>query len=77
MNNDNSSITYVGRYGLLFTDEDGTIYNVHIETFGNGGRLLKSGIEAINGNKRLNDNDREMIVSKILSLTPDIKWEIK
>ena len=67
---------FVGKYGLLFTDEDGTIYNVHIDRHGNEGTLIKKGISAINTDKMLTGKDVEMIVSKILSITPDIEWEI-
>ena len=72
-----SSIMFVGKYGLLFTDEDRTTYNVHIDRHENGGTLLKKGIVAINENKQLTEQKVEQIISEILSLTPDIKWEIK
>jgi len=72
-----SSVMFVGRYGLIFTDEDGVMYNVHIDKNVNTGTLLKKGIKAINKDKWLTDEDVEMIISKILSITPEIKWEIK
>ena len=71
------SIMFVGRYGLVFTDEDGVMYNVHIDRYGNEGTLLKKGISSINKYKLLTDTDIEIIVSKILNLTPEIKWEIE
>ena len=72
-----SSVMFVGRYGLIFTDEDGIMYNVHIEKNENTGTLLKQGIKAINKEKLLTSEHIEMIISKILSITPEIKWEIK
>ena len=72
-----NSIIFIGRYGLLFTDEDQTTYNVHIDRHENGGTLLKKGIVAINESNLLTEQKIEQIISKILSLTPDIKWEVK
>ena len=72
-----NSIMFVGKYGMLFTDEDCTMYNVHIDREGNEGTLLRKGIVAINENKPVTEQNVEQIISKILSLTPDIKWEIK
>ena len=77
MVNDKSSIMFIGRYGLMFTDEDGIRYSVHTENTGDGINLLKEGIVSINSNKVLNVQDRERIVSKILSLKPEIKWQVK
>ena len=71
-----NSVMFVGKYGIMFTDEDGIMYNVHIDRHGSDGTLFKKGISAFNNNKLLTDADIEMIVSKILSLTPDIKWEV-
>ena len=72
-----SSVMFVGRYGLIFTDEDGIMYNVHIEKNEDTGTLLKQGIKALNKDKLLTNKDIEMIISKVLSLTPEIKWEIE
>ena len=72
-----NSIMFVGKYGLLFTDENHIIYNVHIDRHGNEGTLLKKGIVAINESNLLTEQKIEQINSKILSLTPDIKWEVK
>jgi len=72
-----SSVMFVGRYGLVFTDEDGIMYNVHIEKNEDTGTLLKQGIKALNKDKLLTNKDIEMIISKVLSLTPEIKWEIE
>jgi len=71
-----STVMFVGKYGLIFTDEDGVMYNVHIDRHGSDGTLLKNGISSFNKNKLLTDTDIEIIVSKILSLTPEIKWEV-
>ena len=72
-----SSVMFVGRYGLIFTDEEGVMYNVHCEKTENTGTLLKQGIKAINKDKWLTNEDVEMIISKILSITPEIEWEIE
>ena len=77
MMNDKSSITFLGRYGMLFTDEDAVIYSVIIEKIGDTVMLFKGGIKAINRHKILTDKDIEIIVAKILSLQPDVKWRIE
>jgi hypothetical protein len=53
------------------------MYNVHIDKHGNEGTLFMAGISSINKNKVLIDEDIGMIISKILSLTPDISWTIQ
>ena len=68
---------FVGKYGLIFTDEDGIMYNVHIDKHGSEGTLFRKGISAVNKYKLLTGEDVEMIISKILSITTEIEWEIK
>ena len=75
--NDKSSITFLGRYGMLFTDEDAVVYSVNIEKIGDTIILYHEGIKAINKHKILNDKDIEIIISKILSLQPNFEWEVK
>jgi phosphoribulokinase len=76
MNKSKSSIGFVGLSGLVFTDEDDVTYHVHIEKSVDEVVLLKRDIFEISTNKRLNGKNREIIISKIISLTPDIKWRI-
>ena len=68
---------FIGKYGLLFTDEDDIMYTVLIDRHGSKGILFKRKILALNKRKQLLVSDLELIVSKILSLTPEVEWEVK
>ena len=70
---------FTGRSDLIFTDGDGIEYMVNTETFSSGMHdmvLFSKRIKTIEGDKKLNKKERETIVSKILNLTPEIKWLI-
>jgi len=77
---DKNSVKFIGRRGLIFTDEDGIRFCVHIKTLSSGEYdmvLYSKDIRPLDIDRKLNDNERETIVSKILELTKDIKWQIK
>jgi hypothetical protein len=78
--NDKNSVKFTGDAGLLFTDEKGVIFCVYTQTlpFGQSDMVLYSKeIRRIGSKRELTDNEREMIISKILELTPHIKWQIQ
>ena len=78
--NRNCSILFVGVSGLLFTGENGMEYMVQSESLRSGTYdkvLFSNGIKPIGGNKKVNEDDRKMIVSKILELTKGIHWLVK
>ena len=68
---------FLGRYGLLFTDENGIRYSVLIEKAGEDITLFREGIKPIESNRELNDKEIEIIISKILSLKPKFQWQVK
>jgi len=75
---DKNSVKFVGHSGLIFTDENGEAYCIYSKTLPLGNMVLHSKeIKPLNGNRELSDEDREIIVSKILELTKHIKWQIK
>ena len=77
---DKNSVKFIGRRGLVFTDEDGVRYCVYIKTLSSGEYdmvLYSKDIRPLDIERKLNDNERETIISKILELTKDINWQIK
>jgi len=72
-----NSVMFIGKYGLLYTDEEGIMYTVLIDRQGSKGKFKKKDILALNKRKQLMVSDIELIVSKILSLTPEVEWEVK
>jgi hypothetical protein len=76
--NDKSSVKFVGNSGLTFIDEDGVEYFVLIRTTSseNYDRILYSKDLKSKCRKELTDSDRENIISKILELNKEIKWQI-
>jgi len=71
-----NTVMFIGRYGLLYTDAEGMIYNIHIDRIRDTGTLLRNGITPINRYKRLTAEDADRIIDKVLELTPEVKWEI-
>ena len=73
-----SSVKFVGNSGLTYTDEDGVEYFVLIRTISseNYDRILYSKDLKSRCRKELSDSDRKKIISKILELTKDIKWQV-
>jgi len=70
-------VLFTGRSSILFTDDDGANYKVRAETLelGSHDRLLFSReIKKFGVDKYLSEEERKMIVSKILSLTKTTKW---
>jgi len=77
---DKNSVKFIGRSGLLYTDEDGKTFCVYTETlpFGKSGMVLHSKeIKQLSSNSDLTENDREKVILKILELTKHINWQIK
>ena len=65
---------------MLFTDEKGKEYIVDTETIMTGTHdkvLFSKRITPIDRERKLSEKDRELIVSKILNLTKDIRWLIQ
>jgi len=80
MADNNCSILFTGLSGLLFTDEKGKEYIVNTETIMTGTHdkvLFSKRITPIDRERKLSEKDRELIVSKILNLTKDIRWLIQ
>ena len=76
--NDKNSVKFIGEAGLLFTDEDGVTFCVYTKALPFGKSVLYSkDIIQLGNNRELTDNDREMIISKILELTKHIQWQIQ
>ena len=77
---DKNSVKFIGRSGLLYTDENGKTFCVYTETLPMRQFdmvLYSREIKPLGCNRELSDNDREMIISKILELTKHINWQIK
>jgi hypothetical protein len=75
-----NSVKFIGGSELLFTDEKGKSFLVNIQILPIGEYdmvLFTREIQPLVGNRELTDNDREIIISKILELTKDIKWQIQ
>ena len=74
-----SSVKFVENAGLTFTDEDGVEYFVLIKTISSEeyDKILYSKDIKPRCRKELSDSDREKIISKILELTKDIKWQVR
>ena len=77
MSNNEVSILFTGRFGLLFTDENGIEYKIHTETDGDTVVMSREKVKAIVNDKMLDEEEREKIISKVLSLTAGIKWRIE
>ena len=75
-----NSVKFIGRRGLIFTDEDGVRYCVYIKTLSSGEydmALYSKDIRPLDIERKLNKTEGETIISKILELTKDINWQIK
>jgi hypothetical protein len=73
------SVEFIGRTGLLFTNENGERFCVYCRTLPEGKFdkvLYSKDIRPIDCDRELTDNERETIISKILELTKKIKWKI-
>ena len=77
MSDNEVSILFTGRFGLLFTDENGIEYKIHTETEGDTVVLSREKVEAVVSDRMLEEEEREKIISKVLSLTTGIKWRIE
>ena len=80
MNNNKCTIHFTGRAGILFTDENGIQYDIDTEMLASKKydiALSKRSIKPVAENLKLSDNDKDIIVSKILEFTPGIKWLVE
>jgi hypothetical protein len=76
---DKNSVKFVGREGLLYTDENGETFCVYTEMVPlkkSEMVLFANEIKPIGCNRELSNNERETIISKIVELTKDIEWQI-
>jgi len=76
---DKNSVKFIGRSGLLYTDENSETFCVYTETLPSEKStmvLYSNEIKSLGG-RELTDNDRETIISKILELTKHVEWQIK
>ena len=72
-----NTIICTGGSGLLFTDENGKTYLIDCPKLASGERILfSSRIKQICSDKEMSEKEREIIVSKVLELTPETKWRI-
>ena len=77
---DKNSVKFIGRSGLLYTNENSETFCVYTETLPMRQLdmvLYSKEIKPLGCNRELSDNDREMIISEILELTKQINWQIK
>jgi hypothetical protein len=77
---DRNSVKFIGKIGLLYTNEDGETFCVYTKTLSSGQYekvLYAKDIRKIGCERELNDNEKEVVVSNILGLTKDVKWLIK
>jgi hypothetical protein len=73
-----NSVTCAGATELLFTDEKGKSFVINCPKLSQVERVLfSSRIKRLGSNGKLTDNEQEIIISKVLQLTPDIKWKIQ
>ena len=74
------SVLFTGSSGLIFTSADGVPYKVNAETTALGMHdriLFSNSIRPLTGGRKINAVERELIVSKILEQTKDVKWLIQ
>ena len=77
---DRNTVKIVGRSELLYKDENGKSFLAKIQVLPNGEydmALFTREIQPMYSNEKLTETDREIIISKILELSPDIKWQIQ
>ena len=77
---DKNSVKFIGRSGLLYTNENGETFCVYTETLPMRQFdmvLYPREIKPLGCNRELSVNDRENIISKICELTKHINWQIK
>ena len=77
---DKNSVKFIGRSGLLYTNENGETFCVYSETLPlekSTMILYSNEIKPLDCNRELSDNDRETIISKNLELTKHVEWQIK
>ena len=75
-----NTVVNTGVSGLVFTDENGKSFFIDSKKLlvGSNERVLFSrGIERVCCNKEISDREREIIISKVLELTPEIKWRVQ
>ena len=75
-----NSVKITGGSELLYKDENGKSFLVKIQVLPNGEydmALFTREIQPMFSNEKLTETDREKIISKILELSPDIKWQIQ
>jgi hypothetical protein len=66
-----------GETGLVVTDENGKSFLVDCPKLSSGERVLfSSRIQRLYCKTEITDEEREKIISKVLELTPEIKWQI-
>ena len=71
---------WAGHTELVFTDENNNSFLVDSQklSLGENKRILFSNrIRRFGCNKDITAEEREIIVSKVLTLTPEIKWQIQ
>ena len=71
---------FTGDLGLVFTDETGHSFLIESQKLllGENERVLFSKrIKRLSSNKEITDKERKKIVSRVLELKKDIKWQIK
>jgi len=73
-----NSIMCAGGSGLLFTDENGKSFLIDCPKLASGERVLfSSRIKRICTDQEISAKEREVIISKVLALTPETQWQIQ
>ena len=78
--NNRSTIKIAGESALLYKDENGKSFLVKIQVLPDEEYdmiLFTREIQPLYSNQKLTEKDREIIISKILELSTDIKWQIQ
>jgi hypothetical protein len=66
-----------GETGLIVTDENGKSFLVDSPKVSSGERILfSSRIKRLDCKTDITNEEREKIISKLLELAPEIKWQI-
>ena len=74
-----NSVMCTGVEGFVFTDENGESFLLNCRKLSSGeyDRLLfASRIRRLGSNVEITEQEQKIIISKVLELTPDIKWQI-
>jgi len=75
--NNNCSIKFLGRSGILFKDEKGIRYRINSEMLACKKYdmvIFTKDIKPLNKKIKLNDEDKKVILSKLFDMTKGIKW---